>query len=77
MLFGFSQIGCNHILHHFIKRDFWHPAKFLLGFGGVAEQGLDFGVAEIAGIDSDDAPSTLTPALSADSNSGTGGLAGA
>ena len=77
MLFGFRQIGCNHLLHHFIQRDFWHPAEFLLGFGGVAEQGLGFGGAEVAGADADDAPSALTPALKADSNSGIGGLAGA
>ena len=53
-LFGFSQVRCNHLLHQFIERSFWHPAQFFLGFGGVAEQGFDFGGAEVAGVCADD-----------------------
>ena len=54
VLFGLRQIHCHHLLHHFIKRDFWHPAEFFFGFGGVAKQSLDFGGAEVARVDSDD-----------------------
>ena len=32
---------------------FWHPAEFLLGFGGVSEQGSNFGGAEVAWVDFD------------------------
>ena len=34
---------------HLMRGDLWHPAKFLFGFGRVAEQGFDFGGAEVAG----------------------------
>ena len=50
--------------------------SFFFGFAGVAEKGLSFGGAEVAGGDADDAQSTLTPGLRADSESGTGGMQG-
>ena len=53
LLPGLGQIGCHHFLHHFIKRDHRHPAQFLFCLGRIAEQGLDFGRAEVARVDAD------------------------
>jgi len=53
MFFGFSQVVGDHLGTHFLRGDLRHPAKFLFGFGGVAEQGFDFGGAEVAGVDAD------------------------
>jgi len=64
MLLGIGQISGHHFLHHVVQRDFWHPAKFFFGFGGVAEQGFDFCGAEVAGVDFDDGAGALTPTLS-------------
>ena len=44
----------HHLGHHLVECDLGHPAQFLFGFGRVAEQGFDFGGAEVAGVDADD-----------------------
>jgi len=54
MFLGFSQVIGDHLGAHFLRGDLRHPAQFLFGFGGVTQQGLDFGGAEVAGVDFDD-----------------------
>jgi hypothetical protein len=38
MFFGLNKVGCDHLLHQFIERNFWYPAEFFFGFAGVAER---------------------------------------
>ena len=42
---------CAHevFAHQFLEGDFGSPTQFLLGFGGVAQQGFDLSGAEVAG----------------------------
>ena len=54
MAFGFLEVGGDHFGAHFFDGDFRDPAELFFGFGRVAEQGFDFGGAEVAGIDLDD-----------------------
>jgi len=50
MLLGLRQVAGHHFSAHFLHRDFRHPAQFLFGFGGVAQQGFHFGGAEVAWV---------------------------
>jgi len=43
VLFGLGQVVGDHLLAHLLCRDLGHPAQFLLGLGGVTQQGFDFG----------------------------------
>ena len=49
MLLGLGQVVGYHFCTHFLRGDLGHPTQFLLGFGGVAEQGCDLSRAEVAG----------------------------
>jgi hypothetical protein len=51
---AWARSAGDHFGAHFLGGDFGHPAEFLFGFGGVAQQGFDFGGAEVAGVDADD-----------------------
>ena len=53
MALGFVQVSRDHFAAHFLDRDFRCPAEFLFGLPRVAEQGFDFGGAEVAGVDGD------------------------
>ena len=48
---GLVEIGGDHFGAHFLDGDLRYPAEFFLRLGRVAEQGLDLGRAEVAGID--------------------------
>ena len=52
---GGLQIFSHHFCYQFIEGDFGYPAELLFGLGGVAEQGFDFGGAEVARVDGNDA----------------------
>ena len=52
---GGLEVFADHFGDKFFERRCWRPAKLFFGFSGVTEQGFDFGGAEIAGIDGDDA----------------------
>lgn len=62
---GGLQVLAHHLGHQFVERDLRRPAELVLGFAGVAEQGFDFGGAEVAGVDGDDQPSCWGGALAA------------
>jgi len=47
--------GPDHLADQVGEVDVRHPAELLAGLGRVAEQGLDLGRAETAGVDGDDA----------------------
>ena len=54
LFLGICQISRYHLPHHFIDRNFWRPAEFFFVFAWVAEQCLDHGGAQVAGVDADD-----------------------
>ena len=62
--FGGLQVLAHHLGHQFVEADLRRPAQLVLGLAGVAQQGLDFGGAEVARVDGDDAAAPLSPALS-------------
>jgi hypothetical protein len=49
-LFSIGKILCNHFFAHLLGGNLWYPSEFLFGFAGIAEQGLDFGGAEVARV---------------------------
>ena len=46
---GGFEVFAHHFGDQFVEGDLRGPAEFGLGLGGVAEQGFDFGGAEVAG----------------------------
>jgi hypothetical protein len=50
MLLCFAQVLGHHFLHHCVQGNFGYPAEVFFGFAGVAQQGFNFGGAEIAGV---------------------------
>ena len=52
---GALQVFAHHFGDQFVEADLRRPAEFVLGLAGVAEQGFDFGGAEVARVDGDDA----------------------
>jgi hypothetical protein len=52
---GGLQVLAHHFGDQFVERDLGRPAEFFFGLAGVAQQGFDFGGAEVAGVDCDDA----------------------
>jgi len=54
VFFGFFQVGGHHFGAHLLHGDFGCPAQLGFGFGGVAEQSLHLGGAEVARVDFDD-----------------------
>ena len=51
---GDLEVFANHFGAHFLGGDFRYPAQQLFGFGRVAEQGFNFGRAEVARVYLDD-----------------------
>ena len=62
--FGGFEVFADHFGDEFVEGGFGGPAEFFLGFGGVTEEGFDFGGAEIPIVDSDDHFLSLTPSPS-------------
>ena len=53
--FGFLEILAHHLFDQFLEADARHPAELFACLGRVAEQGFDFGGAEVARVDGDPA----------------------
>ena len=47
------EVVRDHLLNHFVKRDFGNPAELAFCLGRVAQQGFDFGRTKVASIDPD------------------------
>lgn len=51
---GGFRVFAHHFSHQFFERDFGGPAECFPCFASIAQQGFDFGEAEVSGIDGDD-----------------------
>src|SRR5882672_8766346 len=56
---GFLEVGADHLGHQLGKADLGFPAELAASLGGIAEQALHLGRAEIPGVDRDDAAPIL------------------
>jgi hypothetical protein len=50
----FGEVGGHHLGHKIVEGNFGYPAQFRSGFGGVAQEGFDFGRAEVFWVDAHD-----------------------
>ena len=48
-----DEVGFNHLLHQIVEAGFMPPAEPLTRLGGVADQEIDLGGTEIAGVNLD------------------------
>lgn len=51
---GDCEVFADHLGDQFLEGDLGGPAEFFLGLAGVAQQGFDFGGAEIPIVNGDD-----------------------
>ncbi len=54
MALGGFQIAGDHLGAHLLRCDLRHPAEVFLGLGGIAQQGLDLGGAEVPFVDANE-----------------------
>ena len=54
VLLRLFEVVRDHLGEHFFDGDFRDPAEVFFCFGRVSEKSLDFGRAEVAGVDFDD-----------------------
>ena len=51
---GALEVFAHHLGDEFVEGDLGGPAELLFGLGRVAQQGLDFGRAEVTRVNLDD-----------------------
>ena len=61
---GGLEVLAHHLADQLVEADPWRPAELGLGLAWVAQQGFDFGGAEVARVDGNDALAPLSPSPS-------------